>query len=204
MDQTWVQRWKYWIARAPAKPGVWRMKGGGHYVRGRAVDPRTGRMREVSMPLPDADAGVAYRRLQAELDRVREGDAKGAGVRVRFSEFAASLMEKKVLRGDLASAKTRVTWAVVLEQHLLPAFGDMYLDAIGRSDIEEWQMSIARQVRRAEYSPVTGNGWLAILRVILNAAVIELDLPRNPMLGVEHRREDRGRSGPRWSRSVRE
>src|SRR5581483_4853196 len=43
----WINRYNYWIAPKPTMPGVWRRKEGGYFVRGRAVDPRTGKKREV-------------------------------------------------------------------------------------------------------------------------------------------------------------
>ena len=30
-------------------------------------------------------------------------------------------------------------WGYVLERHLLPVFGDFYVDAVRRSDIEDWK-----------------------------------------------------------------
>ena len=77
----------------------------------------------------NTDAAGAYRFLQAELDGVRSGVTK-ARQTVRFSEYAASLFERKVLKGEVASAQTRENWELMLRLHLFPAFGEMYVDAI--------------------------------------------------------------------------
>jgi hypothetical protein len=50
-DGKWIMRWKYAIAPTPVKPGVWRRREGGFLVRGRAVDRRTGKLREVLKPV---------------------------------------------------------------------------------------------------------------------------------------------------------
>ena len=118
MSQKWVHRWKYTMEATPTRPGVWKMKGGGHYVRGRATDPRTGRQHAVSMPLHHANASEAYAELQRRLATIRSGRSRDARPRMRFAEFAASLFERKVLRNELRSAKTRLTWQTTLEQHL--------------------------------------------------------------------------------------
>ena len=185
MTQTWARRWRYMMATTPTKPGVWKMKEGGHYVRGRATDPRTGRMHAVSMPLHDATAAEAYAELHRRLDEIRAGRILVEQPRTRFAEFAASLLERKVLRNEIRSAKTRLTWRTVLEQHLLPVFGEMYVDAITRHDIEEWLDDQARKVQAGQYSPVSVNGWYAILRVILNEATLKFELDRNPIAGVQ-------------------
>jgi integrase len=43
-----------------------------------------------------------------------------------------------VTKGKIRSAKTREKWESVLRLHLLPAFGDFFLDGIRRADIEAW------------------------------------------------------------------
>jgi hypothetical protein len=64
------------------------MRGGGYYVRGRIKDPSTGRMKEVSLPLPHATALEAQKTLQRELRSLRDQVAS----RARFVDFARSLL----------------------------------------------------------------------------------------------------------------
>ena len=185
MEETkWVERWKYNVAPKPSRPGMWRLRGGGFLVRGRTTDFRTGKQREVLRTVRDADAAGAYRFLQAELDGVRSGVTE-ARQTVRFSEYAASLFERKVLKGEVASAQTRENWELMLRLHLFPAFGEMYMDAISKSDVEEWLSKEAAKVRQGKCSPVTVNNWLRFLRSIMNEAVEELGLEKNPVMKVK-------------------
>ena len=73
----------------------------------------------------------------------------------------------------------------MLRLHLLPAFGDHFLDGIRRADIEAWLEAMGKAVRSGEYSPVTVNNWLDILRVIITSAVAEHELSRDPIAGIE-------------------
>ena len=99
----------------------------------------------------------AYKHLQEALDEVRNGTARAVVRRMRFSEYAASLFERKVLKGDVGSAQTRENWELMLRLHLFPAFGEVFVDAISKRDVEEWLAVEAKKVRAGEYSPVTVN-----------------------------------------------
>lgn len=106
METKWVNRWGSWIAPAPVKPGVFRRKEGGFLVRGRTTDPRTGKMKEVSLNLVGVDALGAYNRLQDELGRVRDGlRPEAPAQRMRFTEYAASLFEHKLKTGRIKSGE---------------------------------------------------------------------------------------------------
>ena len=181
----WVERWKFWIAPKPSRPGVWRLRGGGYLVRGRATDFRTGKKREILRTVKDTDAAGAYKQLQEALDEVRNGVVRPASRRMRFSEFAASLFERKVLKGEVESAQTRENWELMLRLHLFPAFGDVFVDAISKSDVEAWLGEEAKKVRAGAYSPVTVNNWLRFFRGIMNEAVDELGLEKNPVIKVK-------------------
>ncbi len=104
---------------------------------------------------------------------------------MRFSEYAASLFERKVVKGEIESAQTRENWELMLRLHLFPVFGEMYVDSISRSDVEDWLKVEATKVRAEEYSPVTVNNWLRLFRVIMTEAVDELDLEKNPIIKVK-------------------
>jgi integrase len=89
-------------------------------------------------------------------------------------------MHRKVVTGEIKSAKSRERWKDTLEHHLIPAFGDHYLDAITLRDLNDWRTDMAAKVRAGEYSPNTVNGWFSILRVIGSTAVVEYQMERNP------------------------
>jgi integrase len=166
---TWIERWNDTIDAEPELPGVWRRKDGGFRIRGRAVDPRTGKLREVCRALPECKrARVAATELERELEAIRRAGASAieAGY-PRFAEYAVDLFERKVKTGQIASASGRKKWAHVLEQHLIPRFGDFFLDRITKREIEAWKVSVGAD----GYAPTTGNTMLAVLKTILAAAV---------------------------------
>ncbi len=184
-EQRWVQRWRTWIASRPTMPGVWRRRDGGYLVRARAVDPRTARLRQVMISLPQVtDASVAFETLQRELRRVRAGAVAAAPQRMRFADYSVSLLERKIRNGDLKSTKSREKWSYVLRCHLLPDFGEVFMDSLRRIDVEEWKARVSEEIRDGKLSPTTANDRLGVLRVIMNTATGELELDRNPMLGV--------------------
>jgi integrase len=104
---------------------------------------------------------------------------------MRFSEYAASLFERKVLKGEISSAQTRENWELMLRLHLFPAFGDVFVDAISKGDVEAWLADEAKKVKAEKYSPVTVNNWLRFFRGIMNEAVDEFGLAKNPVMKVK-------------------
>jgi integrase len=202
-DPKWIRKWNSWIAPKPTKPGVWRRKEGGFLIRGRALDPTAGKLREVRQALPGADALEAYQTLQVELQKVRDGlklsrpetpsvqqvtaitavPPKEAMVLAPstlpfWSDYAVSLLERKVNEGTILSAKTRVQWASVLKCHLIPAFGHLRVDEMTRRIYFQWRDTIAMKIKANEYSPHTANDWLAIFAVVTNAAFEEYEIDR--------------------------
>jgi integrase len=183
--EKWIRRWDCWMAPKPSRPGVWRRKEGGYLIRGRAKDSRTGRMREVKMRLDDVDAVGAYQFLQQELKRIREGRVTLAPTPISFGEYSVSLLERKVKGGEIKSRKAREHWAGTLTDHLIPFFGGLLMDQLRRADVLAWKDEKAVLITAGSYSPTTANGWLSILRVIVNSYVFEHELERNPIAGVK-------------------
>ena len=54
-------------------PGVWRRKEGGHVVRGRATDSKTGKQKDIFRALPEANEQTALKWLRDEQARIRAG-----------------------------------------------------------------------------------------------------------------------------------
>ena len=203
-DPKWIRKWNSWVAPKATKPGVWRRKEGGFLIRGRALDPTTGKLREVRQALPEADALEAYQMLQVELQKVRDGlktsrpetpsvqqvtaisevSLVAAAVVLTpstlpsWGDYAVSLLERKVNAGTILSAKTRVQWISVLKCHLIPAFGGFRVDEMTRRVYFQWRDGVALKIKAGEYSPHTVNDWLAILAVVTNAAFDEYEIDR--------------------------
>jgi integrase len=164
-------------------PGILRTRTG-YRVRVRALDPRTGTLKERNEHFVGITQEEAQRR-QAELrDEIRRGGPAVTAAREKYAAFAGRLLSEKIATGKLTSAKSRRTWADAQDLHLIPAFGAYFLDAIKRTDIKQWLTEQARGVP-AKYSAHTVNGWLAILLATLRSAVEELDLPYDPTRGIE-------------------
>jgi hypothetical protein len=187
----WVKRWGDTIAaeHEPNLPGVWRRKDGGFRIRGRTRDPKTHERREVNRALPKVrSARVAADTLRAELAAVRER-AQAVQAFPRFEDWAATVLERKVKSRTILSADTRATWASVLENHLFPAFGGIFINLLTREDIERWKNEVllaprehakhsarVRKLAAGRYSPNTANTVLGILRQITKAASREFNI----------------------------
>ncbi|MBK9033280.1 MAG: hypothetical protein IPL61_18740 [Myxococcales bacterium] len=169
----------------PVAPGVYRRKAGGYHVRARWTDGRTGRKFEVRRVVPQAKRphdAAAW--LAAEIDRVKARNGTTAPAELpRFADYAATIFDREVAEGRIASAAGREKWSTILRAHLVPAFGDLFVDRIVSADVEAWKGTYGRRIRAGEAKPATGNTILSVLRVVTAAAADEFDL-RDPMRRV--------------------
>jgi integrase len=134
------------------------------------------------MTLADViDASIAYERLQAEVRRIRAGVVSTLPSKVRFCDYAVSLLDRKVKTSEIRSPKVVEWWDTTLELHLFPTFGPIFIEQVQRSDIQHWKAAVGALIQKGDYSPTTANGWLRILRTILNAAAFEFDWARSPI-----------------------
>lgn len=169
------------VASKPTLPNVWRLEGGGWWVRGRTKDPKTGKRREVSRFIETGSAKAAYDWLQEQLEKIEQGRALEQGQeRTRFGEFAASLLEDKVKSKEIRSAAGRLKWAGILEHHILPTFGEYFCDAITNRDLQAWRRALVQRVHEGEFAPTTVNGWISVVKVITKAIAQEFELDRDP------------------------
>lgn len=182
----WVERWRDVIASDSELPGVWRRQEGGFRVRGRALDPRTGKMREVNWALPNvAKARDAFTWLQGELEKIRSGVVvEQPSVAPKFHAYAKLVLQRKLDLGKIRSAAGHSKWNNVLDKHLIPAFGDLFIDQLHPSDIKTWQTKIAAQIKAGSMAPTTANTILGVLRQITDEAVADFDI-RDPMRGID-------------------
>lgn len=170
--------------------GVFKKKEGGYLVRARVTDPRTGQKREIKKVFLETDEMTAYRWLEEEKVRIKTGRALVPQQKTPFGGYAVSLLERKLLKGQIKSARGRERWRYTLE-HLIkgtkgvPGFGDMNLEDIGPRDTEAWIVGIAKLIKAGSYAPATVNGWIGIVKVIGKAAMTELELPSNPFRALE-------------------
>ena len=69
--------------------------------------------------------------MRAEIRCGGRGDQRQ---RVKYGDYATSLFERKLGTGDLKSAKSKERWVQTQDGHLIPAFGDWYIDQIRRAE----------------------------------------------------------------------
>jgi len=144
-------------------------------------------VREILPTINEGNAAEAYLRVQEEVSRVRTClDEESQPTRIHFLEYCASLFERKVRTGKIKSAKSREKWAFMIKLHLNPRFGNYYLDAIRRKDIQEWVDEMAEEIDAETLHPGTANDRLNMLRRILGAATEEYRWERSPMHGIEN------------------
>jgi integrase len=184
-DKKWRRRWKRWVSVEPVRPGIYELRSGGFLIRARITDCRTGRRTTILRAAHGSLREAEQLRAQAAVE-ARTQVAVKAPPRRLFSEFAASHYERKVIRGDLRSAKSRERWDVTLRLHVIPALGMYYCHDLRFADIETWKDTLAQRINTGALGPRTANGWLSILRVVTKAMTAELELPRDPSAGVQN------------------
>ena len=186
MDKVrWKKQWNSWLDPRPCLPGVFRRKEGGFLVRRRFRDPQTGKRKEVRLTLPQVtEARVAEKLLWEEVGHA-SGVIEPSPRTPLFCDYAVSLLERKIMTAEIKSAQGRQKWGSTLEHHLIPRFGALPLNELRRQHIESWRAELGKRIHEENLSPNTANTWLAVLRVIVGSAVAELELERNPMLGVK-------------------
>ncbi len=190
----WKKQWKHWV-KPTRLPGIWKMQEGGFIARQRVTDPSTGRLRELKKVFPQGTEHDAYAWLQTEKQRVRAGLLLARPQKERFADYAVSLFERKVAKGELKSASSQTRWKSTLA-HLIggidgangelavQGFGELVIEHRRTSHIEVWKEQLGPLITQGSFAPTTANGWLSILRVILKAATLEFELPRNVSDGV--------------------
>jgi site-specific recombinase XerC len=203
----WTKRWGYEMSPKASRPGIWRLKDGGFYVRGRVTHPRTGDRKEVQRALPDANLQEAQRTLDALKASARELLLGRQSSQTLFAAFAALLFKRKVIAGDIKSAKSRERWETTLRLHLIPELGDFACDEIRYADLAAFRHELAVKISAPDriphpdeersktgdtvrnpghLDPTTANGFLSILRVVCRAMTAELELPKNPAEGLRN------------------
>src|SRR5262249_18320387 len=125
-------------------PGILRTRTG-YRVRVRAVDPRTGTLKERNEHFDGISQDEALRRQAHLREEIRRAPAVVAE-RAKYAAYASKLLKEKIATGKLTGARSRRTWADAQDLHLIPVFGDYFLDAIRRSDIKDWLTEQARAV----------------------------------------------------------
>lgn len=151
-------------------PGIIAMSDGRKRIRLRAVDPRTGRMKEVDrvVSVPMAEAIVVKQKWRRDI---RTADQVSVAV-PRLADYATSWIKSRTLAVKPSTAET---YAGILDCHILPALGDFYLDKLTDRDVREWQAGLVERIAKK-----TANNVLRVLKMVMGDGCAEFNIPRSP------------------------
>ena len=156
-------------------PGVVRLSEGRFLVRIQTrKHPRTGRRKEVKKVVNCCTVQEAFDARKALLQELLGGCDQAKKMTLRA--YAHSWLASKTLRLAFSTAGR---YATALDLHIIPALGDLYLNALTRRDVEDWMVFEARK-----HQPRSVNGWLRILKTLLGDACDEFQFP-NPAARVK-------------------
>lgn len=164
-------------------------------IRAHAIDPRSGRRREVRRER-DCTLKEAIALQHQWTEELRAVDERPE--LMRLEDFARSWLAGRLAKKRLKpSSASKV--ASVLDVHVLPYLGQMYVDSIRPADVERW---LQGQLRRKyapgrrprtgpsragmrSYSAIAILGHLRVLKTLSRAAKSILGLERDFCEGVE-------------------
>ena len=172
-------------------PGVQRVSTSTYRVRAKVKDPRTGETKEIDQLVEGVSAQTAAAIRSERIVAVKEAIAQTSD-RKRVGEYAQSWIKSKALEIDKGTGRQ---YGDVLDKYLLPVFGAFYLDALRRSDVQEWVTRSLTEPRwRGEgkerrklppYSVYTVHGWFRVLRTMLRDAIDEHGLDHDPTARIK-------------------
>lgn len=184
MLKQWVKRWGYEISKTPVRRGVYAVKGGGFLLRAKVTDARNARTKEAMRLVPEMSIREAIEARAKLAERARNELGSIKPPPPLFCEYAASLMELKVLTGKIRSAAGRTKWGTILRLNLIPAFGTYRCDQVTHDDVEKWFLALAPTIKKGKLGPRTANTRLAILKVIFRAASAKYGFA-DPTTGIQ-------------------
>ncbi len=161
-------------------PGVRRLRAGLYEVKGEYQCPKTQRTKTIRRQIEAPNAAAAAVERRRLVDEARSGVSKTT--RLQLRNYAPLWLKGKV---DALSASTADRYVNELQNHILPAFGDYFLDTITRHDIDEWRTKAAQR-----FKPSTVNSILRTLKSLIRTAAEDFDF-RDPTRLVEGVRETR-------------
>lgn len=161
-------------------PGIWKTATG-YRVRVRAVDSRTGRLREANRLLDGIELNAAVE----EQARMRRELAAAAPTkaRMRVGDFARLWIASKAA---VVAENTLEGYVFALESHILPAVGDMFYDAVGPLEVQGMVQAWRGKRRKfgGSYSDTSIADWFRIFRNMTRDAMAQLGLQLDPTLRV--------------------
>lgn len=207
----WVTRWGYEMAAKATRPGIYRLRAGGFFVRSRVTDLK-GTRHEVTAVLPEVKTAADAQRKLDDLVADARAELRGEGrAKQLWTPFAVSRLKERKERGKVVSAATVERW-----QEAIGIFdaewGGLDVLAVTTARIDRWLdttvarwMSEGRTTERkrlvdghptmvphtTKLKPTTVNGWLRVLRAICHAVKVKYKLATSAFDGIEFFEEGR-------------
>jgi integrase len=123
------------------------------------------------------DASRYLARTRTDLDRGDWFDPEAG--RESLRSYAAGWLATRRVSGRLLAPRTKERYGSVLRVHILPGLGHLPLSRLEPAVIRQWHSSLSE-------APTPGPATVAkayrLLHAILNTAVVEQKIPRNPCL----------------------
>lgn len=172
-------------------PGVYRVNDNCYRVRAVGTDPRTGKKKAVEKLYEGVSAQEAARMRTVLVEEI--GAATRVVTKQRVSDFARSWIASKAVSLD---ATTASMYADALEQHVLPALGDYWYDALVKADVQKWVDDCFSAVwktptgRKKRYARNSVHSWFRVFRTMTRDAVDALNLPRDPCVRIRFPQEE--------------
>jgi integrase len=164
--------------------GIKKLPDGRLEIRVRGTDPRTGKRKEVRRIYPMMGIRAARDAQTALREELRRGGRRQTR-RLTLTVYVQRWLKSRKAANDRQS--TMDNRVQVLEDHILPMLGDLFVDTISGQDVRDWLTHSTTKLiptTTRTYDPETVNGWLRILKVILRDAVGDLGLDRDPTIRV--------------------
>lgn len=169
-------------------PGIRQLGPGLFELRVQTRYPVSDKRRAIRRVVEAASVRDALGLLEGLREELLQPGAPGTAARTTrqtLTDYARSWLDQKKTNGMKPSTEARYLDA--LEHAILPVLGSKHVDEIGRTDIKTWLSWAARSRDRRGRLRVhaTVNAWLRILKSLLRDAVGDLELERDPTMGVK-------------------
>lgn len=163
--------------------GVTKLATGQFYVRVRMIDPKTGKRVEAARTLPPDSGEMDFAATKGLLREALSPTTPDAS-RTRFLDYAHEVIEARTATGKIASPETKMKYQGLLKNQLKDKWGDVFIDAITRRDVERWMVELGKSVTAGKYTPETVNTWFNAFRMIMRRAAAAFDI-KDPTWLVE-------------------
>lgn len=151
------------------------MPTGEFLVRVRVPNPITGKYKDVARKLPRTATPEDFTETQRSL---REASARTVpdAARTRFGDYAQKVMEDRIALGKIVSPETKVKWENTIDNHLAGPWGDAFVDAIKRRDVEEWLVSLGKDMQADKCKLSSVKTWWGVFKTVMSRAAAYFDI----------------------------